>query len=148
MSTDHHAPGGPWCARIGTLLLSTTLLICAALKAFSPYSEEYLISKPVYFGSATLEALLAVMLWSRLHRLALTLLVLALSGTAVFLWVGGLLDTAPCGCFGSWRVSRKLHFVLVGTLGMLAMATYCALGKPPTRPGRATTRGAHAAPLP
>jgi|GEM_PF-6341397 len=99
-------------------LLSMVLVATALLKFISPWTDSYVLPASLYYGSAVLEAVIAIGLLSPYVRatckVLLAFLVLAIIAAALRP-VGG-----KCGCLGDLTVPRSAQLMMIATIGISA----------------------------
>jgi hypothetical protein len=102
--------------------LGSSVLFFASAKLLTPHDGQLAISGSLYYGAALLELACAALLFSRLRRPAILLL--------LCIWIGGSFlgatsSSTSCGCLGSWmRLSRAQHVILAGCMGLLTLVTW------------------------
>ena len=85
-------------------------------KLATGYSQSYVISWWMYYGIAACELLLFVTVFVRPKVSA---------GLVLLLCIGGLIidviyPKVSCGCLGALEMDRRSHWMIIGTLGLLA----------------------------
>jgi len=100
------------------ILTVGVLVISSGSKLISPHQQMFSIGRELYYGAASAELLLAVLLLTRFRKAgAVGCVILAAAG----LLAEWLRPGRPCGCLGTMIVlSAREHVMVAGTMGALA----------------------------
>jgi hypothetical protein len=112
----------------GRVVIVGVLGSAAVVKIVHGHSASYWLSSGPYYVVSAAELVLCPLLWSRWRIPTLRLLVATLIGIGIYL-LSYKSAPGPCGCFGSWPLSRNTHFMVTSLLGLTAMGVLWVEGR-------------------